>query len=144
MYSLIKTLHSSIAWITLILIIIAIITALISVSGKKNLSGSNFKMVFYAFIVVHIQLLLGLILYFVSPNGFSSLSSETMKDSSARLVALEHPLINIIAIILITIGYIKAKKALDNGNAGKTVLLFYSISLVLLLSRIHWSLWLNM
>ncbi|MBL0025258.1 MAG: hypothetical protein IPO98_09735 [Saprospiraceae bacterium] len=67
-----------------------------------------------------------------------------MKDSSARLVALEHPLINIIAIILLTIGYIKAKKALDNGNAGKTVLLFYSISLVLLLSRIHWSLWLNM
>jgi uncharacterized membrane protein len=144
MYSLIKTLHSSIAWITLILIIIAIITALISVSGKKNLSGSNFKMVFYAFIVAHIQLLLGLILYFVSPNGFSSLSSETMKDSSARLVALEHPLINIIAIILITIGYIKAKKALDNGNAGKTVLLFYTIALVLLLSRIPWSLWLNM
>ncbi len=144
MYSAIKTLHSSVAWLALALILVAVITAIISVSGKKTLSSANFKVTFFAFVVSHIQLLLGLILYFVSPHGFHNLSGATMKDPAARLLALEHPLINIIAIGLITIGYIKAKKALAIGNAGNTVLIYYTIALVLLFSRIPWNLWLNL
>ena len=48
-------------------------------------------------ILAHIQLLVGIVLYFLSPLGFSNLSGEAMGDSMSRLYALEHPLINILA-----------------------------------------------
>jgi hypothetical protein len=37
-----------------------------------------------------------------------------MSDKALRLTSLEHPLINIIAIALITIGWSKHKKAADS------------------------------
>ncbi|WP_232046781.1 hypothetical protein [Sphingobacterium daejeonense] len=59
-----------------------------------------------------------------------------MKVASSRFYFLEHPLMMIIAIILITIGYSKSKKILDAKKANQTVLIFYIIALILILSRI--------
>lgn len=78
-------------------------------------------------------------LYFQSPIGYAMLGE--MKDKALRLTSLEHPLINIIAIILITIGWSKHKKGLDSNAKFKSIALFYSLGLVLILSRIPWSLW---
>lgn len=144
MYSIIKSAHSYFAWLAFAAIIIAVVIALSSILGKKPFSTANLKMALWGLIAGHIQLLVGLLLYFLSPNGFHNLSGATMKDSAARLLAVEHPFINILAIIVITIGYSKAKKAISLGTAGKTVLIYYGIGLVLILSRIPWSTWLNM
>jgi hypothetical protein len=57
------------------------------------------------------------------------------------LTSLEHPLINIIAIVLITIGWSKHKKAANNDAKFQSIAIFYGIGLVLILSRIPWSLW---
>ena len=62
----------------------------------------------FTLIICHIQLLVGLILYFVSPLGSAQLGN--MKDAAMRLTSLEHPLINIIALVLITIGLVKTQK----------------------------------
>ena len=97
-----------------------------------------------AFILAHTQLLVGLILYFVSPVGFSLLTSGgAMSDPAARLTALEHPLINIIAIVLISIGYIRAKKLQSDRARFRSVYMMYAIGLVLILSRIPWANWLG-
>jgi len=137
MYGYIQPIHSYLAWLALGLIVLSIISALLSNSTFKD---SYRKIAKFGLIAVHIQLVLGLILYFISPMGFSNLSGETMKDSFTRLLALEHPLMNIIAIILITIGHSQSKK-LDDGS--KKILIFYTLGLVLLLSRIPWSTWLG-
>ncbi|MFZ1705559.1 MAG: cytochrome B [Saprospiraceae bacterium] len=137
MYSVFKSFHSYFAWAVLVLIILSVLAALLSKGTFKN---SYKKIAKYGLISVHIQLLVGLILYFLSPNGFQNLSGDTMKDSFARLLAVEHPFINIVAIILITIGHSQAKK-LEDGS--KKILIFYGIGLILLLSRIPWSTWLG-
>lgn len=142
MYEAIKPLHSYFAWAVLFVVAVAVVLA-----GAAFISGqnrSNQKAALFAMIAAHIQLLLGLILYFVSPQGMDNLSSAAMKDPFARLLAVEHPLTNIIAIVLITLGYSRAKKMASNAAANKTLFIFYGIALLLLLSRIPWAAWLGL
>src|SRR5690625_6025130 len=90
-------------------------------------------------ISMHLQFLVGLVLYLVSPLGLSNLmSGEAMQNSLSRLYALEHPLIMLIAVVLVTIGYRKVKKPGDDVRRYKTILLFYTIALILVLNRITW------
>ncbi|MFD1768136.1 hypothetical protein [Sphingobacterium suaedae] len=133
-----KHLHSTIAIVLLLTLVIAIVITLGNLLGKKPY---NRKVALIGFISAHVQLLIGLILYFVSPLGIQSFSAENMKNSLSRLYFLEHPLIMIIAIVLITIGYSKAKKSNDALKSNRTVVIFYVIGLLLILSRIPWSTW---
>jgi uncharacterized membrane protein YoaT (DUF817 family) len=61
---------------------------------------------------------------------------------AARLLALEHPTINILALVLITIGWSKHKKKMEATDKFKTIAVFYGLGLVLILSRIPWGQWL--
>ncbi|MFZ1751156.1 MAG: hypothetical protein WAU01_13220 [Saprospiraceae bacterium] len=104
MYDLLQSTHSHFAWIVLVAILGACLLAVFSLMSSKSLSPLQLKIVIFAMISAHIQLLVGLILYFISPFGIANLSSETMKDSFARLQAVEHPILHILAILIITIG----------------------------------------
>lgn len=66
-----------------------------------------------------------------------------MSNSALRLTSLEHPLINIIAVVLITIGWSKHKKEESNNGKFKKIALFYSIGLILILSRLPWASWMS-
>ncbi|WP_346882397.1 hypothetical protein [uncultured Algibacter sp.] len=146
MYSAVKSLHSYWAYLVLIVLIIATVNALIKTFGDKEYEASDFRKSLFTLIVSHIQLLIGLVLYFVSPRLqlFSELGmGDIMKDSVNRLYLFEHPLINIIAVALITIGYSKHKKKLTSNSKLKTIAIFYTIALVLFLSRIPWSTWIG-
>ena len=146
MYETVRSLHSYWAYLVLIVLIIATINAIIKTLGSKEYEANDFRKSLFTLIVSHIQLLIGLVLYFVSPRlqMFSELGmGEIMKDSINRLYLVEHPLVNIIAVALITIGYSKHKKKLTSQAKLKTVAVFYSIALVLFLSRIPWSSWIG-
>jgi hypothetical protein len=143
---MVKMLHSYWAYLVLLILIIAVVNSIIKKVGNKEYEAKDFRIALFTLIVSHIQLLLGLILYFVSPR-FSLFSEsgmgEIMKNSVDRLYLVEHPLVNIIAIALITIGYSKHKKQLLSSGKFKTISVFYTIALVLFLSRIPWSTWLG-
>ena len=143
MDSTIKMLHSYWAYFVVIVLFAAVINALIGLAGKKEYSAKDFRVSLFTLIVSHIQLLIGLILYFVSPKfeQWSIMGSEVMKTASVRLYLVEHPLINIIAIVLITIGYSKHKKKLTSSKKFKAILIFYTLALICLLSRIPWDVW---
>ena len=146
MYNTVKTLHSYWAYLVLFILIVATINALIKFFGKKEFHAKDFRLTLFTLIVSHIQLLIGLLLYFVSPrlSLFSEMGmGEIMKNSINRLYLIEHPMINIIAVILITMGYSKCKKKLTSNSKFKTIAIFYSFALVLFLSRIPWSTWFN-
>ena len=78
------------------------------------------------------------LLYFI--GGFQKGLGD-MKDAGVRLLALEHPLTMIIAIVLITIGWSKHKKQVKSQAKFKIFAIFYGIALLLILSRIPWSNW---
>ncbi|MDP5157466.1 MAG: hypothetical protein NWQ07_02665 [Flaviramulus sp.] len=146
MYETVKTLHSYWAYLVLLVLIIATVNAIVKTLGDNEYEASDFRKSLFTLIVSHIQLLIGLALYFVSPRLqiFSELGmGDIMKDSVNRLYLVEHPLINIVAVALITIGYSKHKKKRISKPKLKTIAIFYSIALVLFLSRIPWSTWLG-
>ena len=119
--------------------VVAVVNSLIGRFSKKEFTSNDKKIALFALIAIHIQLLVGLILYFVSPLGFASLGQ--MSDKALRLTSLEHPLINIIGITLITIGWVKHKKLTMSESKFKTFSIYYGLGLVLILSRVPWKLW---
>jgi NADH:ubiquinone oxidoreductase subunit 2 (subunit N) len=139
MYNIIKNAHSGWAYLVLILLLIAVINSLIGRNSKKEFLPRDRKIALFGLIATHLQLVFGFVLYFVSPLGMASFGQ--MSDKTLRLTSLEHPLINIIAIALITIGWSKHKKAADSQAKFRSIALFYGLGLVLILSRIPWSLW---
>ncbi|MFY7664954.1 MULTISPECIES: hypothetical protein [Flavobacterium] len=139
MYNFLQHAHSGWAYIVLIVLFFTVLNAVMSTANAKAFSDKDRKLALFALIASHVQLLLGLVLWFVSPIGKAALSQ--MQDASLRLTALEHPLTNIIAIVLITIGWSRHKKMTDSGAIFKNFLLFYGLGLVLILTRIPWQLW---
>lgn len=145
MYEIILKLHSYWAYLVLLILIIAVVNALLKVFGDKAYEAKDFRISLFTLIVSHIQLLIGLLLYFVSPRFelWGEMGGEVMKNAVARLYLVEHPLVNIIAIAFITIGYSKHKKKLTSKAKLKPIAIFYTLALVLFLSRIPWSAWLG-
>lgn len=139
MYSFIQKFHSGWAYLALLLLVFAVFNSIAGMSSKREFTAKDRKIALFGLIATHIQLVVGLILYFISPLGSSVFGQ--MKDAALRLTSLEHPLTNIIAIILITIGWSKHKKTETNTAKFKSIAIFYGIGLLLILSRIPWSLW---
>ncbi|WP_431243323.1 hypothetical protein ACQ9BO_01145 [Flavobacterium sp. P21] len=134
-----KELHSGWAYLALLLLLVAVVNALIGLNSKKEFTAKDRKISLFALIGTHTQLLIGLVLYFVSPLGKATFGQ--MSNAELRLTSLEHPLINIIAITLITIGWSKHKKLINSEAKFKTFAIFYGLGLLLILSRIPWNLW---
>ncbi|MDI9309800.1 MAG: hypothetical protein QM535_06260 [Limnohabitans sp.] len=139
MYEFIQKFHSGWAYVALLLLVFAVLNAVIGFNSKKEFGPKDFKLSLFGLIGTHIQLLVGLILYFVSPLGHSGLAQ--MSDSAMRKTALEHPLTILIAVALITIGWSKHKKIDESNTKFKTIMTFYGLGLILILSRIPWNLW---
>ncbi|WP_396636497.1 hypothetical protein [Maribacter sp. R77961] len=144
MYETIQMLHSYLAYVALVVLFLAVANAITGLIGKRIFNmNKDLRLSLFALILCHIQLLVGLILYFVSPNGLSAIQEFGMGGltSAARLLAVEHPTINILAIVAITIGWSRHKKFVEGNKKFKSIAIFYGIGLVLILSRIPWSQW---
>lgn len=139
-----KNVHSYWAYLVLAILIVAVVNAIIGVAKKKKFTDKDLRIGLFALIVSHIQLLIGLVWYFMSP-WFSALTEDTggvMKEKSLRLLAVEHPVMMILAIVFITIGWSKNKKKTKDSAKFKTFAIFYGIGLLLMLSKIPWNNWL--
>ena len=143
---MIKMIHSTWAIITLVILIVAVVNAVIGLTSKKEFTDKSLRISLFALIVTHIQLIIGLITFFTSAS-FSFLRENVMgavmKDATARLFIVEHPLMMILAVVFLTIGFSKQKNKKTDFTKFKTIANFYGIALLLVLSRIPWSQWLN-
>jgi NADH:ubiquinone oxidoreductase subunit 2 (subunit N) len=141
---MIKTVHSYWAYLAVLLLVIAFVNALIGLAKNKKFSDKDLRISLFTLIVIHIQLILGFIVYYVSPYYESMREigmGATMKDAVIRLYTVEHPLMMILAIVLITVGFSKHKKQTTDKGKFKTLAIFYGLGLLFVLSRIPWSHW---
>lgn len=143
MYSILRTLHSYWAFFVLFILVIAVLNAFIGKSKGRAFSARDLRISLFGLIFSHIQLLIGLILYIISPwfDQWSALGMGVMKEAQARLYLVEHPITNILAIILITMGWSMHKRQTLSSKKFMRIGLFYSLGLLLLLSRIPWDSW---
>ena len=138
-------LHSYLAYAVLLVLVLAFVNALKGWGTRKEMFSldKDFRLSLFALILSHIQLLLGLGVYFTSAKGLNAIQELGMGglNSAARLLAVEHPFINILAIVFITIGWSKHKKVMSATSKFKRIAIFYGIGLLLILSRIPWGQW---
>ncbi len=143
---LLQNVHSYLAYVVLLVLFLAVANAITGLAGNRMFTlHKDFRLSLFALILSHLQLILGLIVFFVSTSGFKALQIVGIGglNAPARLLAVEHPFINIVAIILITIGWSRHKKFLEGKKKFKSIALFYGLGLLLILSRIPWGQWFN-
>ena len=133
-YSIIKNLHSGFRYIVFVLVVVAIIQSLIGLLGKKPYIEVNRKINLFALISAHTQLLIGIVLYFISP--YVQFNSGTMKNETTRYFTVEHWVMMLIAIILITVGYSKSKNKVLPEAKHKTIAIFYFIAFLVIVGAI--------
>ncbi len=140
-----KEIHSYWAYLVVLMLAFALVNAVVGITKKRKFTDKDVRIGLFTLIVSHLQLLIGLGWYFMSPayKALIADSAAVMGNSGARLLAIEHPLMMIIAIALITIGWSKHKKKTEDVAKFKTFALFYGLALLLILSRIPWSQWLQ-
>jgi uncharacterized membrane protein YozB (DUF420 family) len=145
MYSTILSLHSTLAYAALAVLLLAVINAILGVTSKSLFKPKDRSISLVALIICHVQLVVGLLLYIVSDKfeQWSLLGMKIMKNSELRQLLVEHPVTNIIAIVLITIGWSKHKREESNNGKFKKIALFYLLGLVLLLAMIPYKQWLG-
>lgn len=145
MYEAIKIVHSYWAYLVVLVVTLATINALIGFFAKKEYGPKDFRISLFALIVTHLQLLIGIVIFFVSPLivWFGDVSvGEIMKNPMLRLYNVEHPTVMIATVVFITIGYSKHKKKLTSTPKFKKLAIFYTLAWILMLSRIPWANWL--
>lgn len=131
MYSFFKYFHSGLRYIVLILVIAAVVQSFLGWIGKKTYTEGNRKLNLFALISAHTQLIIGLILYFISP--LVQFSGATMKDATSRYWTVEHISMMIIAIALITIGYARSKRVLSPEKKHFNVFIFYFLAIIIVI-----------
>jgi heme A synthase len=127
--------HSGLRWLALALLVFAIVNALLKLKSGKYEKGDKMLNLF-AMVMLHIQVTLGIVVSFVS--GKISYAEGWMKNPQYRFFGLEHILLMVIAVTLATIGRKKAEKALDPAKKHKTILIWYTIVLIIIFAAIPW------
>ncbi|MFC6103806.1 cytochrome B [Olivibacter domesticus] len=136
MYTAFKHLHSGLRYVVLLLLILAIITAISGVIGKKTYTEGNRKLNLFTLIAAHIQLVVGIVLYTMSTMVSFSDMGTVMKTANLRYWTVEHVIMMVLAIVLITVGHSKSKKAINSAAKHKPIAVFYTIALVIIIGAI--------
>lgn len=135
-YPIILHLHSGLRWLVLASLLLSIANALINRSKGFEKTTFNCGINRLSLIIVHLQFLFGLVLYFISPKVIFAASS--MKDPLLRFFLVEHLLLMIISVVLVTIGFIRFDRTDDPGKKYRNIIIYYSIALILILASIPW------
>jgi len=132
--------HNLLRYILLILILISIVKSFNGWLSKKSYSEGDRKLTLFTMISAHLQLVVGLILYFVSPNVKAGLADmgAAMKDPGLRFWTVEHIAMMLIAITFITFGNILSKKGKTDEAKHKRVAVLFLLALIVIFLAIPW------
>ena len=136
MFDILKHAHSGLRWIVLGLLVYAIFNAFTKWRSGSSFEENDRKTNLFTLIATHIQVLLGLSLYFISPRV--QFGAETMKVSEIRFFTVEHLAMMLIAAILITVGNAASKKAANDAAKFKKTFIYFLIALIIIIVAIPW------
>src|SRR5690606_15228622 len=138
MYNFLQNFHSGWAYLTLLSGVLFFVMVGFYAINKKARNNFITKLSFFTTLAFHVQLIVGVLLYFVSP--YAKWTANTMKDETNRLYAMEHPLMRFAAVILITVANSKLKKS---ESVQMTPAILGLLAFACGMSRIPWDAWLN-
>ncbi|MBD2768658.1 hypothetical protein IC235_12250 [Hymenobacter sp. BT664] len=142
-YSVLLVLHSWSRWLVVIFGLIALYRGYVGWTGRRPFLGADNGMGASFVGSMHLQVLLGLGLYFgLSPWGLNAMKQAgAMKDPTARFFGVEHIAVMLLAAVLAQVGRSLSKKAPDDTLKHRRAFTYYAIALILVLLMIPWGIW---
>jgi undecaprenyl pyrophosphate phosphatase UppP len=130
--------HSGLRWVALLLLLVTIAKSFAGWMGNKTYTAMDRKLALFTLISMHLQFVIGIWLYIilVTAPGFDF--GASMKDPLLRFFSVEHITGMLVAIVLITIGNAKAKRASSDKLKFKRTAIFFLIGLIIILAMIPW------
>ena len=137
MYNIIQHSHSGIMWLAVAMLVLSVLLSVLTLIKKEETTATKwfrlFKFTKWAF---YVQALLGIVLLFISEKVH--FGEGFMKSSDLRFYGMEHPLMMLIVVGLMAIGLFKSKKKPTAIQKNKTVMIYFSIALIVVLMMIPW------
>jgi hypothetical protein len=141
MYMPVLLVHSWLRWVVLLVALLAIARAVSGVNTRRPWTPDDDKAGKWFITALDVQFLLGLLLYIglspVTASAFVDMAAA-MKDASIRFFAVEHPTGMIVGIALAHVGRVRIRKASDSESRHKRALIFFGLSLLIILASIPW------
>jgi hypothetical protein len=131
--------HNLLRWLIIIFAGWTVLSALTGLAAKRGYIPADSRSNFFFMLGMDIQLLVGLSLYF-SGQWFERLKhlGDNMHDPALRFFTMEHEVMMILAWILVHAGRVAVKKAVTSPAKFKRTLVFFGISLILILIATPW------
>jgi len=141
MYPTLLATHSLFRWFVLASLLFALYRAYRGWLTNQSFSKFDNTVRHTTATIAHIQLILGLWLYFISPivDYFFHHFEEAVHQREVRFFGMEHSLMMFVGIVMITIGSIKAKRKSVDKQKFITMALWFTIALLIILSSIPWT-----
>jgi hypothetical protein len=130
LYDFLLQAHSGWRYVVTVLVLVAIVLSFAGWLGRRPYTDTNRKINLFAMVSAHIQLVLGLALYFNS--RFVQFNSDTMTNPDIRYWTVEHVTMMVIAIALITVGHIHSKKLVLPEKKHRVIALYYTLALLII------------
>ena len=141
MYAVVLMVHSVIRWLVLLALVARVgramqgsVSTVAWGSADRGLSG-------IALGLTHLQVVLGLGLFALSPKVSSALGDmgAAMGQSMLRFWAVEHPTSMILGAVAVQLGYSLSKRASTDSGRHRAALTGYGVGLLLILAGIPWA-----
>lgn len=140
MYFILLTLHSYVRWFVLGSLIISIAIAFFGLIQAKKFSVSHDRLRHITATIAHIQFSFGIVLYLISPivKYFVQNFKDAIHLREIRFFGMEHSLMMFIAVCIISVGSAKTKRKSADHEKFKTMTIWFTIGLLIILSSIPW------
>jgi len=140
MYQTLIYCHHWMRWLVLVSLVLAVYRAYKGTFTQTAFSKRDDQLRHWTATFTHIQLMLGIVLYFQSPvtKYFLSHFKEALHNIEISFFGLIHSSLMLIAIVLVTIGSAKSKRQLTDQQKFKTMLIWYSSAFILIFIAIPW------
>ena len=141
MYSAALTLHSALRWVVLLIGLLVVARACAGWTGQRPWTPADNRASLWFTIALEIQLLAGLLLYFVlSPLTQMALENiaATMRNPSLRFWSVEHPFGMVVALVLAHVGRVRIRKATTDAGRHEVAAIVFAIAMVVILLSSPW------
>lgn len=140
MYALFLPLHSLVRWFVLSALLTSVLVAIIGWRTNRSFGPAANRLRHITATIAHIQLLLGLSLYLISPliRYFREHYASAIHEREIRFFGMEHSMMMTISVVLITVGSISVKRASGDQTKYKRMAIWFGLALILILSSIPW------
>ncbi len=140
-YSLLLYAHSWCRWLVLATLLYAIVRSWRGWKSGRTFGAPDNRARYAAVAAAHLQLALGLGLYFISPivGYFLNDFSAAVHQREMRFFGMEHSLMMSIGVIVLTIGGVKTKRREEDREKFRTMTIWFAVALFIILTSIPWS-----